>query len=97
MQSHHVVRTGTQQHAPVIQEGEGLRGSAVSLETSHTGGVGQRPHPDLSRHGAGAEHGGRRSEGETAHRALVTGQGLREQTGEKYWLNLKCNLLAYSI
>ena len=78
--SHRVVRAGAQQHLPFIQEGEGLGGSAVSLETSHTGGVGQRPHPHLSRHGAGAEHGGRGSKRETAHRALVTTQGLRGHT-----------------
>lgn len=78
-----MIGAGAQQHAPSIQEGEGLRGSAVSLETSHAGGGGHRPHPDLSGQRAGAEHGGGRREGETAHRVLVTGQGLRERTEEE--------------
>lgn len=86
---HRVIRAGTQQHGPFIQEGEGLRGSAVSLETSHTGGGGHRPHPDLSRHGPRAQHGGGVGEGDTAHGALVTAQRLREQTEEKQGIVFK--------
>ncbi|TNN54775.1 hypothetical protein EYF80_034981 [Liparis tanakae] len=63
-------------HAP---EGEGLRRSAVSLEASHAGGGGHRPHPDLSGQRAGAEHGGGRREGEAAHRVLVTEPSCREE------------------
>lgn len=37
---HHVIRASAQQHAPFIQEGEGLRSSGMSLKTPHTGGGG---------------------------------------------------------
>lgn len=47
---HRAIGAGAQQHAPFIQEGQDVRGSGVSLETSHAGGGGHRPHPDLSGH-----------------------------------------------
>lgn len=73
-----MVRAGAQKHGSSIQEGEGLGGSVVSLETSHAGGGEHRPHPHLTGHRAGAEHGGG-GEGEAAHRSQVTAQGLKGQ------------------
>lgn len=74
---HRVVGASAQEHGSSLQEGQGLGGSAVSLETSHAGGGVHRPHPHLTGHRAGAEHGGG-GEGEAAHRTLVTAQGLKE-------------------
>lgn len=74
-----VISTSTQKHTSFIQDGEDLCGSRVSLETSHTGDIGDWPDPDLPRHRAGAHH--RRGwEGQTSHWWLVATQGLRGRT-----------------
>ena len=81
--SHHVIGAASEQHGSFIQEGEDLCGSLVSLETSHTGGGGHWPHPDLSGYRARAEHGGGGGgggEGDAAHWVLVATQGLGTQT-----------------
>lgn len=79
MTPYRVISTSSQKHTPFIQEGEDLCGSRVSLETSHTGDIGDWPDPDLSRHGAGAHHWWG-WEGQTSHWWLVTTQGLRGRT-----------------
>lgn len=77
--SHRMICTGAQKLGPSLQEAEGLDGSTVSLEASHAGGGGHRPHPHLPAHGARTEHGGRGKEGEAVHRSLVTTQKLRNK------------------
>lgn len=77
--SHHVIRASAQKHGSFLQEGEGLCGFTVSLETSHTGGGGHWPHPHLPRHRARAEHGGVGRKREAAHWSCVAAQGLIER------------------
>lgn len=77
--SHHVIRASAQKHGSFLQEGEGLCGFTVSLETSHTGGGGHWPHPHLPRHRARAEHGGVGRKREAAHWSCVAAQGLMER------------------
>lgn len=87
-----VIRTSTKKHAAFIQKGEDLGGSRVGLETSHTGAIGYRPDPDLSRHRARA-HCGWGWEGETSHWWLVTTEGLKTAFIQYYNIFWQLNFL----
>ena len=67
-----VVRAGTQQLVPLVQEGERSRGPLVGLVAPHARPLRHRPHLHLPRQGARDQRGGGGGgEGEATDRALM--------------------------
>ena len=84
MRSDRVVRAGTQQLVPLVQEGECSRGALVGLVAPHARPLRHRPHLHLPRQGAGDQRGGGGGgEGEATDRALVAGDRLEGREREK--------------